>query len=766
MKVSVLVGLLTAGVLSGAPAGAGLPPTDPTECLAVVQYADDPATVEDAYRRGLAVGGERLSFHRSYMHRMIELGLPGQAEDAAVEIIDLDPRDGVAWAVLAFCDAARNDTTAALAEMATAVDYDPVDPFVMGVAGKLMAWYRYPGLGDPRELPAGLADRLDEIHAQFGTDEYYSAAYLAAYEYYASQARVPIPELPQAIIDPGFVTVAYEPAACATYTEVVYSDFAVPCFSYPYLVPRVRTYVLVERRAHRHLRFDIGGRYARYCSPVHVRRVAFERGTRHVAYHVTARVRIVPSRSVSLPLPAPRYVRTVWASRPPSRHFGPTRPPPPTPRHFARHAGPPSGRDGPAHARVAPPPTTRRGSAAPLVPLPRSRTAPPPRSDARSHAQPPSRAPSPPSPPSPPRAQPSPRTGPDVRPPTRPEVRPDVRPQVRPDVRPDVRPQVRPEVRPNIRPQVRPEVRPEVRPPSPPPAPRTSPAPRPVPQFRPELRAPRPPTRSAPTQPPRVTPRSQPDRATAPPARPLASRPRRDPHPRRKRARAVRPSHREDRRPRRPTAAAAGACVHVASPAPSGRAGSDTATPGWVGPPRIVRDGPVVSARGSRPAQPCSPRRLARPGSRLTAAARAPCSSQPAMPRGCRKSRSHVINTLRTPAGKSLAPSSARSNRVQSLHMSTEAGCPARTSTGSLLSISSRIAPRASQTHHIWPHITDSPSVRRQLSPSAGQTGPGRSRCRYRGSAPRPHRRRSSRHSCRSSSSTPCSRAPRPGPAD
>lgn len=490
MKPLWIALLLAACSRLSAAARLGEPPTDPLASLAAVQQAPDPATAADAYQRGLESGADRMALNRSYVHRLIELGLPGQAEEAAEEIVAADPQDGVAWAVLAYCSAARNDTTAALAEMATAIDYAPDDPFVLGVAGKLMAWYRYPGLGDPRELSEELALRLDEIHAAFDTNEYYSAAFAAAYEYYASQAGLPIAESPDEIADVGFEDIRYDPVVCTTYKEVVYSGFTTPSFSYGYVVPRVRTYVIYERPVHVHLHFCIRDRHARYRSPVHVRRVTYERYTRRAAFHLAVRVRITPPCGVTLPPPRPRYVRTTFSSRPVTLRFGPTRPPPPAPRLVTMHRSSASTARRPAHPRATGLQTPRWSASRPQAPRP-SRIGPP-RAEGRPQLRPPA---------------PAPRPGIQSPPRPRTEVRPPPRPRT--DTRTPVTTPT-----PRSRSEVRPQPRPDARPP------RTTPPPqvRPSPPPRSEVRPPAPPTpRSRSEVRPQPRPDTRPPRTTAPP---------------------------------------------------------------------------------------------------------------------------------------------------------------------------------------------------------------------------------------------------------
>lgn len=302
-------------------------PDGPADIYQDIQLADDPATAAYAYERGASGGADRLALNRVYMYRMIELGLPGQAEQAAEELLEDDPFDGVAWAVLAYCDAARNDTIAGLAQVVMAVERAPNDPFVLGVAGKLMAWYRYPGLGDQVTLPPELARRLDEIHAQLGGDQHYMAAFAAAFEYYASQAAAPIPEQPEPVYAGGYVQAAYDPAVCTTYNDYVYAGFTVPCYSVAYVVPRVRACVLVERRSYRHVRFHIRDRHRCYARPVVLHRPFYERTTCRAVYHPRYRARVAPPRGVTLAAPKPRYVRVAAAPRPLPTRLAPTRPP-------------------------------------------------------------------------------------------------------------------------------------------------------------------------------------------------------------------------------------------------------------------------------------------------------------------------------------------------------------------------------------------------------------------------------------------------------
>ncbi|MEW6253985.1 MAG: hypothetical protein AB1716_25340, partial [Planctomycetota bacterium] len=169
-----------AGAQSAATAQSAPAATD--DLVAAIQSAADPSAAVEAYAKARAAQPDDPRLAEVYVRRMVALGAPQLAEKQAEEAIARNPRDGVAWAVLAFCSGAANDTTAALNELASAVEHAPEHGFVQHTAGQLLGWYDV--LGKASELPPGLPEALEKIKRDFGARRPFTEAYAAARQFY------------------------------------------------------------------------------------------------------------------------------------------------------------------------------------------------------------------------------------------------------------------------------------------------------------------------------------------------------------------------------------------------------------------------------------------------------------------------------------------------------------------------------------------------------------------------------------------------------
>ncbi len=162
------------------------------ELVREIQQAPDPSSTVEAYARALAAAPESTALELAYVRRMVELGAPQLAEMQAADLIERDPQNGLAWAVLAFNSGVKHETSQALEEIATAVRHAPNEAFVQRTAGQLLAWYDE--MGDPQAIPADLRAALEHIRAELGPTAIFADAYRAAREYYArTKDEPPLP---------------------------------------------------------------------------------------------------------------------------------------------------------------------------------------------------------------------------------------------------------------------------------------------------------------------------------------------------------------------------------------------------------------------------------------------------------------------------------------------------------------------------------------------------------------------------------------------
>ncbi|HEX8522377.1 MAG TPA: hypothetical protein VF669_08985 [Tepidisphaeraceae bacterium] len=145
--------------------------------------ATDPSSAVDAYARALAAGTDKVAAEDAYVRRLIDLGLPELAARQAADLNQFDPGNGVAWAVTSYINARKNDTAAALSNIAQAVEKSPKDPFVSRIAGQLTAWYEM--RADKNTLPREAADQVNQIKTAIGTQQPFVEAYDDARNIYA-----------------------------------------------------------------------------------------------------------------------------------------------------------------------------------------------------------------------------------------------------------------------------------------------------------------------------------------------------------------------------------------------------------------------------------------------------------------------------------------------------------------------------------------------------------------------------------------------------
>ncbi len=276
-----------------------------SQVVAGIRQAADPDTVEQTYEQAVSSGGGDMSINQAYVNQMVQLGMPGQAEDQAEAVVAEEPSDSVSWAVLAYTSGARNDTTAALAEIATAIDVAPAepDPFVLHTAGQLLAWYHRLGRED-EIADEPLRITLRTVHERWRTVTVYQEAYARAYQYYGylEQVNAPVTETTELLISAGWggggfsfgithEVVVAQPAVWYPYWETCYVGFVYPSVTHVCLVPRVSGYVVCHRDVHRHLRYTVAHREDHYRGEYHRKVIQAKRVDRAAVYNTASHER-------------------------------------------------------------------------------------------------------------------------------------------------------------------------------------------------------------------------------------------------------------------------------------------------------------------------------------------------------------------------------------------------------------------------------------------------------------------------------------------
>jgi tetratricopeptide (TPR) repeat protein len=157
----------------------------PNDLAAAIERAGDPSAAVEAYAKARAAAPGDPQLAVAYVHRMVALRAPQLAQKQAKEVVQQNPEDGIAWAVLAFCDGAMNNTNAAMNELTSATRLAPEDEFVQYTAGQLLGWYD--ALGKASDLPPGLPEKLQFIKEDFGERPAFAETYKGALSFYKQQ---------------------------------------------------------------------------------------------------------------------------------------------------------------------------------------------------------------------------------------------------------------------------------------------------------------------------------------------------------------------------------------------------------------------------------------------------------------------------------------------------------------------------------------------------------------------------------------------------
>lgn len=153
-----------------------------------LRQAPDPAAAISLYAEMARDASDGVEAESALVQRMVEFGMPALAEQQARKILEVDPNDGVAWAVLADAAGRRGETALALTHAATAARAAPDDPFVQDTAGKLVAWLD--GHAAPDDVTADMQSAAGFIRNAMVGREAYLAAYDQASEFYREQERL------------------------------------------------------------------------------------------------------------------------------------------------------------------------------------------------------------------------------------------------------------------------------------------------------------------------------------------------------------------------------------------------------------------------------------------------------------------------------------------------------------------------------------------------------------------------------------------------
>src|SRR5579872_3627423 len=154
--------------------------------IQAIQQAPDPSAAVAAYANGVAVNRNDPKLYEAYVKRMVDLGLPELAYHQAQTLTTMDTNNGLAWAVVAYVDARRDEIPDAVSAINLAAQFAPDDPFVQRTAGGIVAWYDLKA--DKAKFPDSARTGMERTHTLLANRIAFTQEYDTAKKAYQSQA--------------------------------------------------------------------------------------------------------------------------------------------------------------------------------------------------------------------------------------------------------------------------------------------------------------------------------------------------------------------------------------------------------------------------------------------------------------------------------------------------------------------------------------------------------------------------------------------------
>jgi hypothetical protein len=143
--------------------------------VAEIRAAKTPKAATAAFDWGRTRNRLHLGVHSAYMGRMLELGQPEQAYQAARVLAHLSDGNGVAWAVVAWHHVEAREFYDAFLAVLKAGVLLPDSDFVQGLAGRLLAWRD--ALGPQLHLSPSKQAACEEIRQLLGDRKAFREGY-------------------------------------------------------------------------------------------------------------------------------------------------------------------------------------------------------------------------------------------------------------------------------------------------------------------------------------------------------------------------------------------------------------------------------------------------------------------------------------------------------------------------------------------------------------------------------------------------------------
>ena len=154
--------------------------------LRTIAEEANPTAITVAYGRGTALLPKSVKLHEAYVRRMIQLGQLALAYQPAQVLTKLEPQNGLAWAVVAHMHAGRDEYEQALTAVVNAAALSRHEPFVLDVAGQMVAWFDHKA--DKEKIDPAVCRSLAKIREDLAKQKPFTQAYDAAKAFFDEQA--------------------------------------------------------------------------------------------------------------------------------------------------------------------------------------------------------------------------------------------------------------------------------------------------------------------------------------------------------------------------------------------------------------------------------------------------------------------------------------------------------------------------------------------------------------------------------------------------
>ena len=157
-----------------------------TQAIKTIETAKEVKQVAAAYAEGCTVNRKSVKLQRAYMRRMLKLGRPDVAYHAAQMLVQIEPRNGLAWGTVGYVQASGGQLAQGLVPCLKGAQLEPGNPSIAQNAAQILAWYE--GTAKRPKLADAGKQVLDSVKSASSRGGALAKAYRSAKAVYAKLA--------------------------------------------------------------------------------------------------------------------------------------------------------------------------------------------------------------------------------------------------------------------------------------------------------------------------------------------------------------------------------------------------------------------------------------------------------------------------------------------------------------------------------------------------------------------------------------------------